>query len=258
MKTAGAVGLALSRTNARRKGSSMPRAPIRLACPACLGVAMASSTLMNGGTVDHCRRCGGTWLLRRHIDRLRAMPANALRVMIHRADDAGFLCHGCHVPMNRDAASCPACGWKNRLECPDCLAPMRHQSGNGVTVDVCRECQGVWLDHHELSAALWTAVAATAALQSPGGTDSAVAAFGDASSLLDVLWYMPDLASGVMRGAGDMAGMGLEAASHAPGVLSSLPEAAGGALELVGELAGAVFELIAAILGGIFEGLSGL
>jgi Zn-finger nucleic acid-binding protein len=244
----------------------MRKAPIRLSCPPCLGVALETATLANGAKVGHCRRCGGTWLLRGQIPRLRAIPANALRVMFHRADDAGFLCHGCHAPMDRNAAWCSTCGWNNRMECPDCGKPMRRQSEHGVTVDVCRGCEGVWLDHHELSA-LWAGAATMAVAQTSNG--SSVGFAPDAGDLLEVLFHAPDLAFAAARGVGHVAGAGmelagraagsaLEAAAQTPGLLSSLPEATGGALEIVGELAGAVFELIATIIAGIFEGLGSI
>ena len=84
-------------------------APMRLACPACLGVALEKVSVAPGVDIDHCRA------VRRHLDscasrrrRLRAEPADALRATLTRANDAPFLCHSCHAPMGRDAAS--ACG----------------------------------------------------------------------------------------------------------------------------------------------------
>lgn len=247
----------------------MRKAPLRLSCPACLARALDATTVTSGAKIHHCQRCGGTWLLRGQIPRLRTASARALRSMIRRANDSTFLCHDCHTPLDRDAASCPACGWANRLDCPECGKPMRRKSENGVTVDACGGCQGVWLDHHELAAALWTAAAAsTAAAQAHGGPQRAVGAVADggASFMLDVLWYSPELATGVVRGAAHVAGTGLEiagqvagsalqAASHAPGLLSSAPEMIGPALEVAGDVAGSVFGAILNIVAGIFDGI---
>ncbi|MBU6236012.1 MAG: zf-TFIIB domain-containing protein [Alphaproteobacteria bacterium] len=36
------------------------------------------------------------------------------------------------------------------LNCPVCSAPMREASKNGVTIDTCTRCRGVWLDRGEL------------------------------------------------------------------------------------------------------------
>jgi Zn-finger nucleic acid-binding protein len=234
----------------------MRRAPIRLACPTCLGVVLESAALAPGLTIDFCGRCGGTWLLRAQIDRLRTVPATALRTIIRRSDDAGFLCHDCHAPADRDAASCPACGWANTLECPDCGKGMRRETHNGVTVDVCRPCKAVWLDHHELSS-LWAVAAAGAVARSPG--TQAVAVAGDAGGfLLDALWYAPDLVVGAAHVGVHAAGAGLEAASHlaSAGIHAAVnaPEIASGLAEVAGEAAGGVFSLIAEIIGGIFEG----
>jgi hypothetical protein len=191
--------------------------------------------------------------------------------MIRRANDAGFLCHDCHAPMDRDAASCPGCGWGNRLECPGCGKPMHRKSENSVTVDVCPRCEGVWLDHHELSAALWTAAAAGAAMQARGGLDIA-SAVGDGSSFLsDALWYSQDLTSGMARGV-DAAGTGVEAAGHATGsavelvshtgeagmhVGASLPEITGGVAEGAGGFAEAAGGLAEAA-GGLAEAAGGM
>lgn len=231
----------------------MRNGPQRLPCPACLGVALETVHITNGARVDHCRRCGGTWLMRGQIARLRALSTKALTVMIRRADDAGFLCHGCHAPMHRDAAKCEACGWKNSLDCPDCGKPMRRRTERNVAVDVCRACEAVWLDHHELSA-IWAGAAAVAMTQASGGSNLSLVP--DGGDLLDIFVHAPDLAMGAVRGVAHVAEAGVEAAAHAPGLLSSLPEVAGGALEIVGDLAGAVFEIIVTIIGGIFEGFS--
>ena len=102
----------------------MRKAPLRRTCPACLGVALESVPVTHQLKVHHCGRCGGSWLTREQAGRLRQAPSSAMRPLMRRADDAGFVCHGCHVPMERDAATCAACGWDNALECPECTRPM--------------------------------------------------------------------------------------------------------------------------------------
>lgn len=230
--------------------------PMRLSCPACLGVALEKVSAAPGVDIDHCRRCGGTWILREQTARLRAVPASALRATITRSRDAAFACHDCHGPVERDAAACPACRWNNALECPECGKAMRRQSQQGVTVDVCRGCRAVWLDHHEL-ASIW-AVAAAVALQSRGGRMAAVGT--DAGGfLLESLWYAPDLVVHTAyygaQAAGHVIRAGAEAATHAPGLIASTPELVAGAAEVAGEAAGGVFSFIAEIIGGIFGGL---
>jgi Zn-finger nucleic acid-binding protein len=228
---------------------------MRLECPACLGLALQRNAVAQGTTLDHCGRCGGTWILRAQIQRLRAVPTHTVRAMIKRADDAGFLCHSCHTPMERDAASCSACKWKNHLECPSCGKGLQRTSEQGVTVDVCRGCQGVWLDHHELSS-LW-AVAAAAAVANHGGVLDGMSSVADASSLLDVLFYAPDLVRGTVYVAGEgvelvsnVAGAGLEAAATGGGHSAAV----GAPLEVAGDAAGAVFGVIGDVF-SIFDGL---
>lgn len=232
----------------------MRKPPQRMECPACLGVAMESARVAEGVQVRHCARCGGTWLPRAQIPRLRAVPASALRTMITRRDDAGFACHGCHAAMDRDTARCEACGWTNTLECPDCGKAMARQTERDVTVDVCRGCQGVWLDHHELGS-LWAVAAAGAVATTSVGRKVADAGADAGAFLLESLWYAPDLAVGVAHAGVHVASAGIQAASHLPEVIAALPEAAGGLAELAGEAAGSVFSLIAEIIGGLFDGI---
>jgi Zn-finger nucleic acid-binding protein len=228
---------------------------MRRACPACLGVALANTKVAQNTAIDHCGRCGGTWIPRTQIDRLRRVPTQAVRAMVTRSDEAGFLCHSCHSPMDRDAARCAGCKWHNALECPSCGKGMQRITEQGVTADVCRRCEGMWLDHHELSV-LW-AVAAAVAVANHGGTNDVISSVADASDLLEVLFYAPDLVRGTAYVAGEgvelisnVAGAGLEAASDAGGILSTL----GSALEVAGDAAGAVFGVIVDVF-SIFDGL---
>ena len=229
----------------------------RLECPACVGVAMESAAVDVDLRVDHCGRCGGSWILRAQAPRLRQVPAAAVRATLTRREDASFLCHDCHAAMDRDAESCPSCRWRNTLECPECGKPMRRETAQGVTVDVCGPCKAVWLDHHELES-LW-AVAAAGAIAGSTIGGKVVATGADAGGfLLDSLWYAPDLVVHTAyygtQAAAHMIGAGAEAAAHAPGLLAATPELVAGAAEAAGEAAGSVFSIIAEVIAGIFEG----
>jgi Zn-finger nucleic acid-binding protein len=230
-------------------------APLRLTCPACLGVALESASIATGIAVHHCGRCGGTWMTRGQAARLRGVPAAALLTLIRRADDAVFMCHGCHAPMERDAASCAACGWANALDCPVCGRTMRREARLGVTVDVCGNCTSSWLDHHELSS-LWAVAAAAAVSRSSFvGDVSGV----DPGSLLEGVLRAPegaaDLVGSGMEVTAPAADAGVQAVSNAPDLLASLPDLLGALAEIAGEAAGAVFGLIAEIICGIFSGI---
>ncbi|HYR09708.1 MAG TPA: zf-TFIIB domain-containing protein [Longimicrobium sp.] len=230
----------------------MRKPAIRLECPACLGVPLEVMRFTHGASVRHCRRCGGTWIVRGQIPRLRTVSSQVMRTIIRRAEDAGFLCHACHVPMDRDAAECEACGRDNALECPDCGKPLRRQTERGVTVDVCGPCEAVWLDHHELSA-IWAGAATLAVAQASSGNNLALTPDAD---LLEIFVHAPDLAVGAVRGAAHAAQASVEAAANAPEMLSAVPDALGALLEIAGNVAGAVFELILEVICGILEGFS--
>lgn len=224
-------------------------APMRLACPACLGVVLQTVSVEWKVEVHHCRRCGGTWLPREKASRLRQVPAAAIRATLARDREVAFVCHSCHGPMGRNALRCRACGWGNALECPACGREMRRKRQDGVMVDVCRACKAMWLDHHELSV-LWTAASATA-LAHAGPRAGFTAGDMDAGTfLLDVLWHAPDLPLALVHG-------GFHAAGHAAGaaadVVVNAPELVGGAAEAAAEAAGSVFDVIVGIIGGIFD-----
>ncbi|HEX2188947.1 MAG TPA: zf-TFIIB domain-containing protein, partial [Longimicrobiaceae bacterium] len=137
----------------------MPDLAPRLPCPVCLGVTMDRVEVGPGGAlvVDHCRRCGGAWLEHGEVQRLRVAGQAALW---KRVEKRGYRfrmrCHDCHASLERADEACPACGWSNVLGCPACDRPMRVESHAGLRLDVCRECRGVWFDHHELEA-VWGA-----------------------------------------------------------------------------------------------------
>jgi hypothetical protein len=116
---------------------------------------------------------------------------------------------------------------------------------DGVTIDVCTDCHGVWFDHHEI-AAIWrmerdAAVRRRQAQGADAGTTTDVAAY----ALVDSLFYAPDL---VFLGA-HAAGRAVAASAEVAG---GAPEALGAAAEVAAEAAEGVFSTILEIIGGIF------
>ena len=213
----------------------MTDALIRLECPACPGVPMERTVIGSGVAIRHCTRCGGAWVLRGQGPALAAVLAPTLRTILRREPGASFVCHACHAPMDRGAPACPACGWDNRLPCPDCGRTMQRQEHRGITVDVCRACVGVWMDHGELGA-LWTV--------RPGGErQGVVATAGDAAGfVLESVWYAPDLAVGAAHLTAHAAVGAVEAAAHAPELLSAAAEGAGSVFGLIAEVLGSLFD----------------
>jgi Zn-finger nucleic acid-binding protein len=53
-------------------------------------------------------------------------------------------------------ASVDAGGTTGKLFCPRCEAPvLQEHVRDGVSIDVCRECRGTWLDCGELERLIW-------------------------------------------------------------------------------------------------------
>ncbi len=217
----------------------------RLACPVCLGAVMvklrpsANAAL----TLDHCRRCGGVWFDAGEVPQLRGCKPEALWAHVALRPEAYRMkCHRCQASFERNKPECPACGWQNQLPCPACRARLQPVEQDGLRLDACRRCHGVWFDNTEL-AEVWNRKVG-ALVRKPGapvrGPDVAADYF-----LLDaVLWapyVAPDLAAGGAMLVGEAA--------------SGVAHVAGGAIEATGELAGSVFDSIADVIGNIFEGL---
>jgi Zn-finger nucleic acid-binding protein len=233
----------------------MPELATRLPCPACLGVTMEKVRIGRAGAVevDHCPRCGGVWLEYGEVQGLRRLPpATFWQQIARRKAEHRMQCHDCHAPLDRNAESCPACGWKNILDCPACDRPMRRESREGLHLDACTSCKGVWFDHHELDA-VWTLGAASAVASRPGAAEMVAGGAATAGDvLLDVLWYAPDLAFLGAHAAVHTAGAVAEVVSHLPEAAAAAPEAAIALVEAAGEASGSVFDVIAAIFEGIF------
>lgn len=217
-------------------------ADVRLPCPVCLGAKMVKerAARRRDVVVDRCSRCGGIWFEAGEVQLLRAgsrfdLPPEAEQ---HRAK-----CHACFAVVERDAESCPACGYVNRLECPSCCTPMQRVEHEGVTLDLCRSCTGVWFDRHEISA-VWTLALTTAVAKRPGshgGVDGAGGALDASGALVDALLYAPDVGVMVVHGSARAIGASLEA----------LPELLGAGMDA----AGAVFDVLVSIVAAVLEGL---
>jgi Zn-finger nucleic acid-binding protein len=222
---------------------------IRLPCPTCLGVMMEKLRPVRDRelVLDYCRRCGGVWFDAGEVRALREARPKGLGSSVELRETAFRMpCHSCHVTMDRNAPSCPSCGWRNRLDCPTCDKQLERIEKEGLTLDACRRCRGVWFDNHEL-AQIWNLEVRRdlPTVKQANGTSLVADYF-----LLEAFLWAPDLvflnASAAAQGAGAIAGPAAEAG------LSGVAEAAGGAVEAAGEVAGSVFEAIAEIIAGLF------
>jgi Zn-finger nucleic acid-binding protein len=224
----------------------------RYPCPVCLGVSLEKARVgpHQELVLDACRRCGGIWFELGEVQRLKRHRPSALweRVREQR-EPFRMQCHNCHAPMDRDAASCPTCAWSNAIDCPVCQRAMEAQVHEGLRLDICRHCHGVWFDHAEL-ARIWNLTlgeARRARIASGLGASHRSGAAEDAGAvLLYSLAYSPDV---VLYGA-HAAGYVVSASAQA---LANAPEAAAGLMGAAGEAAGGVFEAILEIISGLFE-----
>jgi Zn-finger nucleic acid-binding protein len=221
----------------------------RYPCPVCLGTTLQKTVVTGKGAhivLDSCSRCGGIWFELGEVQRLRAHPPERLWSRIQqRADMYRGPCHNCHTIIDRNSVACDACGTTNVIDCPVCAKPLTPETHEGMRLDVCRTCKGVWFDHVEL-AAIWTLSldATRRGVASRRGASSA--AETSASVLGDVLLFSPDL---VFYGA-RAAGMAVEGGAS---MLANAPETATALAEGAGEAAAGVFEAVMEIIAGIFS-----
>jgi Zn-finger nucleic acid-binding protein len=223
----------------------------RYPCPVCLGVRLEKTRVGPRGelVLDACRRCGGIWFELGEVQRLKRHRPQTLwdRVRV-RDEPFRMQCHECHAPMDRNAASCPACSWRNTIDCPVCQRAMEPQLHEGLRLDACRTCKGVWFDHVEL-AAIWrlTLDASRRGRSRETRLSGPVAtAEGGADVLLYALAYSPDVLLYGARAAGYAVSTSAEA-------LANAPEAATGLIAGAGEAAASVFEVIVDIISDLFS-----
>ena len=212
-----------------------PRFETRLPCPVCLVMMDKAQVKGRGGflTLDHCGRCGGVWFERGEVQQLALRtPADLWAVVSPRADVPKPPCQNCQTPLDRDAEKCAACGRTNLIDCPACDQRMARRMVNGLAIDICDRCHGVWFDNKELTAVWKLSVdAALARRRGPSAMGEAAAAGGDV--LLNTMFWAPGL---VIDGAVGAAHLG------------------GAALEVAGGAAEGVFEAILGFISSLFDG----
>ncbi len=224
----------------------------RLACPVCLGVQMGKVALHRDGqqlVLDHCGRCGGVWFEKGEAQQLtKHSPDELWKHIPPRASAPRPPCHGCHTPLDRDAAACAVCGKNNELACPLCETRMDRRTHGNLVLDVCAPCRGVWFDHAELKSVWSLAVSDTVAKQ-PGRGAHAAAMAGDV--LLESLFWAPGLVLHAGSAAAQGAGQVIGSLGHVSA--AGAAETAMGAMEVVGDAAEGVFTMIMDVIASIFD-----
>lgn len=98
-------------------------------CPKCDG--SLSMVELRGTQVDKCSKCRGIWFDEHELETIMAMKRSDLRSLGGHGDDA----------FNRAKGKCPRDGSELMRVCA---------RSTKIVVDVCPECQGLWLDGGEL------------------------------------------------------------------------------------------------------------
>ncbi len=230
----------------------MHEAEGRLPCPVCLGIKMSKLPLAqkNNLLLDQCERCGGMWFDADEVKKLRLLrPKIRWRKAVLSTDAYSMTCHGCHAVMDRNAARCPACERDNVLDCPVCDRSMERRQVQGLHLDFCRSCQGVWFDRIEL-AEIWNLNVDKVKARGTAVAWQAGDAVSVGAEVADFMLWNPDIAAAGARAIGHS----VEAVASVTSTIANTgPETIGTMIEATGELAGAVFEAIADIVGGILN-----
>lgn len=233
---------------------SMLDPEVRYPCPVCLGVQLSKIPIPKAKpplVLDRCQRCGGIWFDEGETTRLRNISLGGVRQRIKPSDKIFRMpCHSCQVLMDRNAEKCPACGWKNVLDCPVCTHAMSRRQIGGLHLDFCAPCRGVWFDQIELTE-IWNLRVQAPEPKTRSDNGLAQGAAHVAADVgLEILFWHPELA--VWAGEAVVAGT-RGAASGIAHVATEAPEVIGVVAEATGDLAGTVFEVIADIVGSVFS-----
>lgn len=195
-------------------------------CPVCLGATLQKVQIAGPASfvLDHCPRCGGVWFEHGEVGQLRQCSPEDLWKSIMQAEGVHLMqCHGCSALVDRNDPRCAACNWENRIDCPVCGDTMETGVRDGVKLDACRNCKGVWFDRHELSD-IWR-LEFTAALDRRGGR-----AAGMGYGVIDAMAFDPFLTFYGAHAVGHVAAAGIGAA---PAVLEAASEAATSVFEVI-------------------------
>lgn len=104
-------------------------------CPACH--IPLTETLLHRQTVDRCHQCNGIFF-----------DAGELESILQIVDIFN------HIHLSEDDIDpIPDIEKKRILQCPEDQSTMiKEEIGENIVIDLCEQCQGIWLDDHEITA----------------------------------------------------------------------------------------------------------
>lgn len=99
--------------------------------------------------VDQCKTCDGMWLDRWELTAIQANKGKNYDAELAKMPDLVNKSYMQAIEKNRPALNCPKCA-----EAGNTVAMDRREHGycSQILVDVCHDCQGVWLDKGEVQA----------------------------------------------------------------------------------------------------------
>lgn len=117
-------------------------------CPICDHQPLQPITLQ-GVEIETCQSCGGLWFAAGRLERFPDRPA--ARTLMPLARQAPGRCRRKGHAIGRAMVRCSACGGAP-AQCPACNTRLAMVPTSACAIDICVDCQGVWLDAGEFEA----------------------------------------------------------------------------------------------------------
>ena len=95
--------------------------------------------------VDVCGQCDGVWLDKGELERIQETVENDYREELEKIPKSTVQAYRiARDQQGHEALACPSCGSQ--------MSEREHGYCSQINIDVCAECQGIWLDAGELQA----------------------------------------------------------------------------------------------------------
>ena len=94
--------------------------------------------------VDNCSTCNGMWLDQWELKAIQANKGKNYGAQLAKMPDLVNKAHMQALEKNRPLLNCPKCSTQ--------MDRREHGNCSQIMVDVCHDCQGIWLDSGEIQA----------------------------------------------------------------------------------------------------------